>query len=68
MTKKIAVLLILISLAGQLFGQTPAQSLEGSWHGTLDAGQKLRLVLTVSKSPDGAYSGKVDSLDQGIHE
>lgn len=65
MTKKIAVLLILISLAGQLFGQTPAQSLEGSWHGTLDAGQKLRLVLTVSKSPDGAYSGKVDSLDQG---
>ncbi len=65
MTKKIAVLLILICLAGQLFGQTPAKSLEGSWHGTLDAGQKLRLVLTVSKSPDGAYSGKMDSLDQG---
>jgi len=65
MTKKIAVLLILISVAGQLFDQTPAMSLEGSWHGTLDAGQKLRLVLTVSKSLDGAYAGKVDSLDQG---
>jgi murein DD-endopeptidase len=65
MTKKIAGLLILISLAGHLFGQTPARSLEGSWQGTLDVGQKLRLALTVSKSPDGAYSGKVDSLDQG---
>jgi murein DD-endopeptidase len=60
-----AVLLLLICFAGQLLGQTPGRSLEGSWHGTIDVGQKLRLVLTVSRSPDGAYSGKVDSLDQG---
>lgn len=65
MIRKIAALLICIVLAVQALGQTPAQSLEGSWHGTLEAGQKLRLVLTVSKSPDGAYSGKMDSLDQG---
>jgi hypothetical protein len=65
MTKKITVLLVLISLAVQLFGQTPARGLEGSWQGTLDAGEKLRLVLTVSKSLDGAYSGKVESVDQG---
>lgn len=65
MTKKLSLLLILICFTGQLFGQTGVRSLEGSWQGTLDVGQKLRLALTVSKSPDGAYSGKVDSLDQG---
>ncbi|HYV07479.1 MAG TPA: alpha/beta fold hydrolase, partial [Blastocatellia bacterium] len=33
---------------------------------TLDAGaQKLRLVLTVTKSDAGAYAGKLDSVDQG---
>lgn len=65
MNKKIALLLILLSLSTHLFGQTPAKGLEGAWQGTLDAGEKLRLVLTVSKANDGAYSGKIDSLDQG---
>src|SRR6266705_3582960 len=59
------ILLILFTLSAQVFGQTAAQGLEGSWQGTLDAGAKLRLVLTVSKSNDGAYTGKIDSLDQG---
>jgi murein DD-endopeptidase MepM/ murein hydrolase activator NlpD len=63
--KKIALLVILFSLATRLFGQTAAKGLEGTWQGTLDAGEKLRLVLTVSKASDGAYSGKIDSLDQG---
>ena len=66
MIKKIAVLIVLLVLSVQLLGQTPAKSLEGSWQGALDvSGQKLRLALTVTKSPDGAYAGKLDSLDQG---
>lgn len=65
MNKKIALLLILLSLSTRLFGQTASKGLEGVWQGTLDAGEKLRLVLTVSKAADGAYSGKIDSLDQG---
>jgi hypothetical protein len=65
MNKKIAALLILVGLSGQMLGQTPTKGVEGSWQGTLDAGEKLRLVLTVSKSTGGAYSGKLDSLDQG---
>lgn len=65
MDKKVALLLILLSLSTSLFGQTEAKGLEGSWQGTLDAGEKLRLVLTVSKANDGSYSGKFDSLDQG---
>jgi hypothetical protein len=44
----------------------PAKDFEGSWQGTLEAGgQKLRLVVTVTKSDAGAYAGKFDSLDQG---
>ncbi|HKO97922.1 MAG TPA: alpha/beta fold hydrolase [Pyrinomonadaceae bacterium] len=44
----------------------PAKDFEGSWPATLEAGgQKLRLVVTVTKSDAGAYAGKFDSLDQG---
>ncbi len=44
----------------------PAKDFEGSWQGTLEAGgQKLRLVVTVTKSAAGPYTGKFDSLDQG---
>jgi len=65
MKKKLTLLLILLTLSARVFGQTAARGLEGSWQGTLDAGAKLRLVLTVSKSNDGVYTGKIDSLDQG---
>ena len=60
------MLLFLLGLSGQVVGQTPAQGFEGSWQGTLEAGgQKLRLVVTVTKSDAGAYAGKLDSVDQG---
>ncbi|MFY9607015.1 MAG: hypothetical protein WAU45_00200 [Blastocatellia bacterium] len=65
MNRKLVLLLILLGLSTRLFGQTAAKGLEGAWQGTLDAGEKLRLVLTVSKAADGAYTGKIDSLDQG---
>lgn len=67
MNKKVAALLILLGLSSQLFGQTSAAGLEGSWHGTLDVGEKLRLVLTVLKTNDGGYSGNVNSVDQGAN-
>src|SRR5262245_5844575 len=41
--------------------QTPG--FEGTWRGTL--GGALRLVLTIEKSPDGLFTGVLDSLDQG---
>ena len=38
---------------------------EGNWLGALDVGGfKLRLVLKISKSPDGKLTATVDSLDQ----
>ena len=66
MKNRLLVLLFLLGVSCQLFGQTPAKSFDGSWQGTLEAGgQKLRIALTVTKSEAGVYSGKFESLDQG---
>ena len=66
MKNSLLMLLFLLGLSCQVFGQTPAKDFEGSWQGTLEAGgQKLRLVVTVTKSDAGVYAGKLDSLDQG---
>jgi murein DD-endopeptidase MepM/ murein hydrolase activator NlpD len=56
---------VFLVVAVQIIAQVPAAGPEGSWQGTLEVGQKLRLALTLSKNPDGTYSGRVDSLDQG---
>ncbi len=59
-------LLVLAVLVLQTLAQT-TKTPEGSWEGTLDAGgQKLRLVLTITKNPNGTYSGSVNSIDQGV--
>src|SRR6185503_4178487 len=66
MKNNLLILLFVLGLSCQVFGQTPAKDFEGSWQGTLEAGgTKLRLVMTVTKSSAGLYAGKVDSLDQG---
>ncbi|MCB1023424.1 MAG: alpha/beta hydrolase [Acidobacteria bacterium] len=58
--------LFLIVITGQVFAQTTAKGLEGSWQGLLDAGgTKIRLIVTVTKSETGAYAGKFESPDQG---
>jgi murein DD-endopeptidase MepM/ murein hydrolase activator NlpD len=47
--------------------QEAPKGLEGTWQGALGAGSphQLRLVLTITKSSDGKYSGVLDSVDQG---
>jgi len=66
MKNSLLILLFLVGLACQAFAQTPVKSLEGSWNGTLEAGEtKLRLLVTVTKSDTGTYAGKFESLDQG---
>jgi dipeptidyl aminopeptidase/acylaminoacyl peptidase len=60
------MLMFLLGLSYQVFGQTPVKGLDGTWQGTLEAGAtKLRVALTVTKSEAGIYTGKFDSLDQG---
>jgi hypothetical protein len=46
--------------------QTAAQTLEGTWNGTLGAGSvRLHLILTISKTSGGEYAGRLNSKDQG---
>jgi uncharacterized protein (TIGR03435 family) len=42
-----------------------AQSFEGTWQGTLHAGQDLRIVTKISKADAGGYSAILYSIDQG---
>ena len=66
MKNHLLVILFLLGVSCQVFGQTPAKAFEGVWQATLEAGStKLRVVLTVTKSETGVYTGKFDSLDQG---
>src|SRR5688572_14762219 len=66
MKNRLVMVLFLLGLSCPVFGQTPAKDFEGSWQGTLEAGgQKLRLVVTATKSDAGAYAAKLESLDQG---
>src|SRR5688572_20399340 len=66
MKNSLLMLLFLVCLSFQVFAQTPAKGLEGSWNGTLEAGaQKLRILVTITKSDAGTYAGKFESLDQG---
>jgi len=65
MKRILLILLFLLGLSCLVFGQTPAKGLEGSWLGTLEAGEtKLRLALTITRSDAGTYAGKFESLDQ----
>jgi len=53
-------------LALPMQDQDAGKGLEGTWEGTLGSGAaKLRLVLTISRSSQGAYCGILDSVDQG---
>ena len=43
-----------------------SSALEGTWNGTLTAGNaRMRVVLTLANRPDGRSSGMVTNLDQG---
>ena len=44
-----------------------SQEITGTWHGLIDVGQKLRLDIHISKNGN-AYSGKLDSPDQGAKD
>jgi dienelactone hydrolase len=66
MKNNVLMLLLLLAFSSQAFARTQATDFEGSWQGQLDAGgQKLRLVVTVTKSDAGVYAGKLESVEQG---
>ncbi len=67
---------VALSMAIALIGMFPARAagqaakadndLAGTWKGELGAGAaKLHIVLTITKAADGAFSGQLNSVDQG---
>src|ERR1700722_16509968 len=44
---------------------TAAQGFEGTWQGTLHAGQDLRIVTKITKADAGGYKAVFYSIDQG---
>ena len=67
----IAVAVLSLFIVTSPAAQTPqAQpSAEGVWQGSLEAGGiKLRLVIKLSRKPDGKWTGTLDSLDQGAND
>src|SRR5436189_5393327 len=66
MQNKLLILVCRLGVAFHAFSQTPSKGADGTWSGTLEAGdQKLRIIVTITRSDAGAYAGKFESLDQG---
>ena len=63
--KAVVVLVFAMAMAGLSF----AQDISGDWNGTLKInGAELRLVLHVSKNPDGTLKSTLDSIDQNAND
>jgi pimeloyl-ACP methyl ester carboxylesterase len=68
--RAVGCLWLALVLVGTAPGQKPtaptdsSPSVVGTWEGTLDAA-KLRLVLHIESSKEGALTGRLDSPDQG---
>jgi murein DD-endopeptidase len=67
---------VALSIAIALIGMFPARAagqagkvddaLAGTWKGELGTGAaKLRIILTITRAADGAFSGQLNSVDQG---
>jgi len=48
-------------------GSVYSQNINGTWHGLLDVGKKLRLDIHITQEGSG-FSGKLDSPDQGAKD
>jgi uncharacterized protein (TIGR03435 family) len=53
------------SATAQATAPTDAKGFEGTWQGTLHAGQDLRIVTKISKADAGGYKAFFYSIDQG---
>jgi D-alanyl-D-alanine-carboxypeptidase/D-alanyl-D-alanine-endopeptidase len=62
-----AAAIAILSLAVIASAQITPKPIEGFWQGTLGAGaNKLRIIVSISKSPDGSYNGSLESVDQDV--
>jgi hypothetical protein len=61
-------LAVIVLLSAKSSFAAPAD-ISGNWLGTLEVEQtKLRLLFKIIKTPEGAWSAALDSLDQGVKD
>lgn len=66
--KHVLSLLIFFLFASVGAGWLQAQDIAGDWQGTLSAGgAELRIVLHLTRAPDGSFTATLDSVDQGAN-
>jgi pimeloyl-ACP methyl ester carboxylesterase len=63
------ILRIISSIAVLLFASISihAQDLTGSWQGTLNLEQKLRIILQIEKGENASWKGSIYSIDQSTN-
>jgi serine-type D-Ala-D-Ala carboxypeptidase/endopeptidase len=60
-----AIAILSLSIATSAQTAPPPKTLEGYWQATLGSGPgKLRILVNISKSPDGSFKGTLQSVDQ----
>ncbi len=66
---RICLIMFYLLAARSLAEAVETKSPVGDWSGTLQVGQiKLRLLFKIRKTPEGALTGTLDSLDQGAKD
>jgi hypothetical protein len=69
MKNRILTAVLFVALIGFTACSRKSPNLQGFWEGTIEANQiKLRVVLNISKTPDGKYSATFSSIDQGAQD
>jgi len=59
----------LLLSASLVFSAASSNDIAGNWQGTLRVGEaKLRLLFKITSAPGGAFTAKLDSLDQGARD
>jgi hypothetical protein len=66
MKNRLFTALLFVVLVGLPACSRKTPNLEGFWEGAIQAPDtKLRIVLKITKTPDGKYAATMDSIDQG---
>src|SRR5438477_10582488 len=66
---RICLIMFYLLAAHSLTKAAETKNPVGDWSGTLQVGQiKLRLLFKLRKTPEGALTGTLDSLDQGAKD
>lgn len=69
MKNRFLTALLFVALIGLTACSRQTPNLQGFWEGAIEVkDMKLRIVLKITKTPDGKYAATMDSVDQGAKD